>query len=417
VSEQVGEDNPYGTPVVRAANAVLRAVLAVSRGDTVGSRMALAKFGLPSEDREDYANYYAEFFSGLSYLLDARPVAAAGALERALSRADSAFGRRSPPACLVAAGLAAALWDQDQPDAAEAVLANRLDVIERTSVPEAVALAYLTLARIAFDRRDLERVQDLLEGLFALGVQRKQPRLVVTSLAEQVRVQAFLQRADACARALTRLREQREAWREAERGVGAMLDWMCALSDIRAALCARDNDAASARAQRLLGAGSVQACPRDRLELLALCWMAARLRGEPAEHWLREVEDTASASGLARLLRDCHPQAAQAARSAQDAPHAARGAAPAVAARPPATDLAEARSSVAQSGLLTAKERDVLALLARNYSNKEIARALDVGPATVKWHLRNLFSKLNVGGRRHAVQRARMLDLVTPVPA
>jgi hypothetical protein len=30
VSEQVGEDNPYGTPVVRAANAVLRAVLAVS---------------------------------------------------------------------------------------------------------------------------------------------------------------------------------------------------------------------------------------------------------------------------------------------------------------------------------------------------------------------------------------------------
>ena len=65
-----------------------------------------------------------------------------------------------------------------------------------------------------------------------------------------------------------------------------------------------------------------------------------------------------------------------------------------------------------QSGLLTAKESEILALLARNYSNKEIARALDVGPATVKWHLRNLFGKLNVGSRRHAVQRARMLQLV-----
>jgi ATP/maltotriose-dependent transcriptional regulator MalT len=28
--------------------------------------------------------------------------------------------------------------------------------------------------------------------------------------------------------------------------------------------------------------------------------------------------------------------------------------------------------------------------------------------------LQNLFGKLNVGGRRHAVQRARMLQLVAP---
>jgi DNA-binding CsgD family transcriptional regulator len=49
---------------------------------------------------------------------------------------------------------------------------------------------------------------------------------------------------------------------------------------------------------------------------------------------------------------------------------------------------------------------------ARNYSSEEIARARDIGPATVKWHLGNLFGKLNVGGRRHAVRRARMLLLV-----
>jgi LuxR family maltose regulon positive regulatory protein len=74
------------------------------------------------------------------------------------------------------------------------------------------------------------------------------------------------------------------------------------------------------------------------------------------------------------------------------------------------------QAAVVHSGLLTAKEREVLALLARNYSNKEIARALDVGPTTVKWHLRNLFGKLNVGGRRHAVQRAHMLQLVEAGP-
>ena len=97
VSELVGEDNPFGTPVVRAANAVLRAVLALSRGDTVAARMELAKLGLPATDgREDYANYYAEFFAGLSYLLDARPVAAAHGLEQALARASQRIRAQKP---------------------------------------------------------------------------------------------------------------------------------------------------------------------------------------------------------------------------------------------------------------------------------------------------------------------------------
>jgi LuxR family maltose regulon positive regulatory protein len=105
-------------------------------------------------------------------------------------------------------------------------------------------------------------------------------------------------------------------------------------------------------------------------------------------------------------LRDLEPFAAEQARDA------ARAAPPAVTARRAPLRPTVAQAVIVQSGLLTAKEREVLALLARNYSNKEIARALDVGPTTVKWHLRNLFGKLNAGGRRHAVQRARMLQLV-----
>jgi len=62
--------------------------------------------------------------------------------------------------------------------------------------------------------------------------------------------------------------------------------------------------------------------------------------------------------------------------------------------------------------LLTSKEREVLALLNRNLSNKEIALALDVGDQTVKWHVKNVFSKLNAANRKHAVARARLLGLV-----
>jgi LuxR family maltose regulon positive regulatory protein len=411
VSEQVGEDNLFGTPVVREANACLRSLLALSRGDTVGARMELAKLGLPADDaREDYANYFAEFFAGLSYLLDARPAAAARGLEQALARAALSFGSRSPPACLIASALAAALWDQDQAEAAEATLANRLDVIERTAVPEAIAHAYVTLARIALARRDVGRAHDLLEGLYAIGVQRRQPRMIAKSLSEQVRVEAALRRADACARAIERLRAQREAWRRDERGVGHIIDWNCAVAEIRAALCARDANAASERAVALLRSRGI-GWTRNRLEVMALQCVADGMRGAPVEPLLRELRETAAASGFARLLPDAEAFAAEPVRTAPTAVPARPAAPPPgrIPARPP-----EAHPAIVQSGLLTAKEREVLALLARNYSNKEIARALDCGPATVKWHLRNLFGKLNVGGRRHAVQRARMLQLVAP---
>lgn len=61
---------------------------------------------------------------------------------------------------------------------------------------------------------------------------------------------------------------------------------------------------------------------------------------------------------------------------------------------------------------LTPKEREVLQLLARNLSNKEIALAMQVGEETIKWHLKNLFGKLAVGNRKQVVRRAELLGLL-----
>jgi LuxR family maltose regulon positive regulatory protein len=73
---------------------------------------------------------------------------------------------------------------------------------------------------------------------------------------------------------------------------------------------------------------------------------------------------------------------------------------------------ADTSPRVTPSALLTPKEQQVLSLLARRLSNKQIAAALDVGDATVKWHLKNVFMKLNAGTREHALQRARMLGIL-----
>ncbi|MGV5668124.1 response regulator transcription factor, partial [Burkholderia pseudomallei] len=64
------------------------------------------------------------------------------------------------------------------------------------------------------------------------------------------------------------------------------------------------------------------------------------------------------------------------------------------------------------SVVLTPKEREILELLGRNLSNKEIALAMTVGEETVKWHLKNLFGKLDASSRKHAVRRALVLGLL-----
>ena len=58
------------------------------------------------------------------------------------------------------------------------------------------------------------------------------------------------------------------------------------------------------------------------------------------------------------------------------------------------------------------REAEVLELLARGQSNREIADRLFVSPNTVKTHLANLYTKLEVSRRTQAVRKARELRIV-----
>ncbi len=72
-----------------------------------------------------------------------------------------------------------------------------------------------------------------------------------------------------------------------------------------------------------------------------------------------------------------------------------------------------AEPAASAEGLLTAKEREVLWLLAQDLSNRQIAASLVVSEATVKSHLSRLYDKLEVSGRREAVRRAIELGILT----
>jgi len=64
---------------------------------------------------------------------------------------------------------------------------------------------------------------------------------------------------------------------------------------------------------------------------------------------------------------------------------------------------------------LSDREREVLSLVADGKTNPEIARVLFISAKTVRNHVSNIFAKLHVADRAHAIARARDAGLGSPL--
>ena len=76
----------------------------------------------------------------------------------------------------------------------------------------------------------------------------------------------------------------------------------------------------------------------------------------------------------------------------------------------PAPDAALAEP--AKPDELTAKEFDILTQLGLGYTYQELAERMEVSINTVRFHIKSIYSKLNVNNRRAAVKRAAELGLI-----
>ena len=363
-----------------------------------------------------YLDRWGEFIVGLSYLWEGQVLLADKLLRPTLVQAESQLGRRNAFTSMVAALLAAAVWELDRSAEAAALLANRLDVLERHGLPEAVLLGYRTMARIAAAEGAEHRALELLGALHAAGAARALPRLRVASLTDQVRLHARRFRPETCRELCARIdavladpacptgplwRRSVELLREVAQGYAAIAaqEWRRALPPLaRAETLARE-----------VGQG------RLHIELMGLRAFALDRCGESSQPLLREAMDLAQTYGLARVFVDAHPALGDWVRqvaSDQASPGTGAGGPLAAPMRAPPGRARGAAAARTASTALTPKEREVLVLLARNLSNKEIGLAMQVGEETIKWHMKNLFAKLDAGTRKQVVLRARILGLL-----
>lgn len=393
--------------IQRAVGTNISASLACFVGDPGLARQRLSQVSYDTTEVGTYARGWRDWLFGFSYLWEGQAALGAEALGPALARAESESGRRSPIASMLASALAAAMWDQDLVSEAGALLSNRLDVLEVRAAPDALIMGYVTAARVAVAAGNERRAFDLLGNLHAIGAARNLPRLSVASMAELVRLHALRGHVEATAINMRRLEDLVANIAPAKWGVLApLVELQCAIS--RAYLHVARQDWPGAL--RLLTVASSLSDRlhryRDSVQIGLLRSLAMSRCGEDGAATFTESLSLARTFGLDRILADTHPDLANWKHNLAPQPQASPSAGHE---HRPAPALP---SRVSPSALLTPKEREVLRLLAGNMTNKQIANVLGVGDQTVKWHLKNLFNKLNAATRKHALDRARMLAVL-----
>jgi LuxR family maltose regulon positive regulatory protein len=358
---------------------------------------------------------WRDYFTIWSYLWEGRPVLAeqVGRLQHA--RWEVEVGRRGLRAATLGSLLAAACWQQDFRSDARVLLADRLDVIEQASGYAGLIHAYLSLARMAASESDEARAFVCLEGLATIGQSRGTVRLVVTSLAERVRLHAARQRP---AQALALAAELTAVVKRSEMSslLAPQVHLDCEMAQTLACVAAGDLASADIHVARAKELANKLNRGYEAVQVLALLALLAERTGESPVARLTEALSRAESGGLVRVFADTLPEVV-------DLVHRRTQASPAGAVTPAFIDRVLAASEPSATterrtapstgnALLTPKENQVLQLLAGGLPNKRIATELELSSETVKWHVKKLLAKLNAASREHAVHRARMLGLL-----
>jgi two-component system nitrate/nitrite response regulator NarL len=155
-----------------------------------------------------------------------------------------------------------------------------------------------------------------------------------------------------------------------------------------------------------------EAAPRARVLMLTVSEderdLGAALRCGAQGYLLKTVDADTLAESLVRTMRDeavVSPEMTGKLVSAYRAVTAAIGSSADATGLPEApapVDADAAQPQLIPATVLSAREQEILAHIARGASNKEIARALGIAETTVKIHVQHILRKLKLGSRVQA---------------
>jgi LuxR family transcriptional regulator, maltose regulon positive regulatory protein len=338
-----------------------------------------------------------------------------------LARSVKALGRRSISANLCAGVLADAYYELDRIDDARETIANRRGLLH-SSVPEVMIRASLCRARLDLLQEGPDAALSFLQQQAGHMRGLLQERAVAHVLAEQVKVLLIKGDRVRAADVSASLDELAQA-HPAEQGYRAEFPAIAALARARVVLTeypdralaaleiVRNHAAQFGRGRLLVLVDLLRGAALDNMNRPEET-IASVITAVEAGHRLglvRTLVDEGALAGkpLARLVRDKLLQG-PVAQYAQDLLD--KFSDPATA---DTTTHAGRRANVPRNqATLTQRELEILALVAQAMSNKRIALSLNITLETVKWNLRNIFSKLGVSSRYDAMVWARKRDLI-----
>ncbi len=352
---------------------------------------------------------------GLSYAHEGQLLQAERVYRSVLREAESRGKACADPACLAAALLGEILFEQNQNDAARELLASRVDLLERVSIPDSVLRVMIVLSGAHWQAGNQMEAFAYLFRLEEYASTLRLDRLLAYGLGAQVFRRLALGELDAAQGLLGRLHEIAARQPAIQRFSapdfavrGATIRWMLATGDLEQAALMLDpliahceaygrmHYVAYLRLQRAVVDAKLGRASAARGHVVSALYLGHRL-------------------GLLRRMLDAEPSAmalvGEVAKQEMLDPVLAFYVERLQAALPPkpVTGNARAHKRAATVGAVALSEREteVVRLLSDLITTKKIARALGLSPETVKWHLSNVYAKLGVSGRDEALERLR----------